>query len=159
MFLKNIWNHLHAFHVMKNLLKIDSAEEFLVFQKFCFSESQSIESIFWSIEKVKFSKLDLLPSSINVQSMLDWSKLENFQFLNFLPIFFFHASFMFRIHMHCIVFCIHLAFLQSYVSSFSYVTCIHFAKLDTQLDLKIDWLIFESFVYFSICYLDRKSVV
>ena len=151
MFLKNIWNHLHAFHVMKNLLKIDSAEEFLVFQKFCFSESQSIESIFWSIEKVKFSKLDLLPSSINVQSMLDWSKLENFQFLDFLPNFFFHASFMFRIHMHCIVFCIYLAFLQSYLSSFSYVTCIHFTKLGTQLDLKIDWLIFESFVHFSIC--------
>ena len=150
MFLKNIWNHLHAFHVMKNILKIDSADEFLVFQKFCFSESQLIESIFWSIENVKFSKLDLLPSSINVQLMLDWSKLENFQFLDFLPNFFFHASFMFMIHMHCIVFCIHLA-LQSYLSSFSYVTCIHFAKLGTQLYLKIDWLIFESFVHFSIC--------
>ena len=62
------------------------------------------------------------------------------------------ASFMFRIHMHCIVFCIHLAVLQTYLSLFSHIPCIHFAKLGTQLDLKIDWLIFESFVHFSICY-------
>ena len=31
--LKNFWNHLHAFHVMKNLLKNDSAKKILVFQK------------------------------------------------------------------------------------------------------------------------------
>ena len=90
---------------------------------------------------------------------LDWNSIdtllietENFQFLSFWPNFFFHASFMFRIHMHCIVFCIHLAVLQSYLSLFSHIACIHFAKLGTQLDLKIDWLIFESFVHFSICY-------
>ena len=59
------------------------------------------------------------------------------------PILFFHASFMFRIHMHCIVFCIHLAVLQSYLSLFSHITCIHFATLGTQLDQKIVWLIFE----------------
>ena len=41
-----------------------------------------------------------------------------------------------KIHIHCIVFFIHLTFLQSYLSLFSYTTCIHFAKLDTQLDLK-----------------------
>ena len=64
---------------------------------------------------------------------------------------FFHASFMFRILIYCIVFCIHLAVLQLYLSLFSHITCIHFAKLSTQLDLKIDWLIFESFVHFSIC--------
>ena len=61
----------------------------------------------------------------------------------FQKIWFFHASFMFRIHMHCIVFCIHLAVLQSYLSLFSRITCIHFATLGTQLDQKIDWLIFE----------------
>ena len=45
--------------------------------------------------------------------------------------------------MHYIFFsCIRLAFLKSYLSLFSYITCIHFAKLGTQLDLKIDWLIF-----------------
>ena len=54
--------------------------------------------------------------------------------------------------MHCIVFCIHLVVFQSYLSLFSYIPCIHFAKLSTQFDLKIDWLIFESFVHFSICY-------
>ena len=59
---------------------------------------------------------------------------------------------MFRIYMHCIVFCIHLVVLHSYLSLFSYIACIHFTKLGTQLDLKIDWLIFQSFVHFSICY-------
>ena len=54
--------------------------------------------------------------------------------------------------MHCIVFCIHLVVLQSYLSLFSHITCIHFAKLGTQLDLKINWLIFESLLHFSICY-------
>ena len=70
---------------MKNLLKIDFTEKYPVFQKtkFCLSKSQLIESIFRSIEKVKFSKPDLLPSSIDIQSMLDRSKLENFQFLDF----------------------------------------------------------------------------
>ena len=79
-------------------------------------------------------------------------EIEIFSVSKFLTNSFFHASFMFRIHMHCIVFYIHLVVLQSYISLFSYITCIHFAKLGTQLDLKIDWLIFESFVHFSIYY-------
>ena len=63
--------------------------------------------------------------------------------LCFSKIWFFHASFMFRIHMYCIdFFCIHRAVLQSYLSLFSHITCIHFAKLGTKLDLKIDWLSF-----------------
>ena len=33
---------------------------------------------------------------------------------------------------------IHLTILQSYLSLFSHITCIHFAKLGTQLDLKIN---------------------
>ena len=45
--------------------------------------------------------------------------------------------------MYYIVFCIHLAILQSYLSLFSHITCIHFAKLGTQLDLKIDSLMFK----------------
>ena len=49
--------------------------------------------------------------------------------------------------MHC--FCIHLAVLQSYLSLFSHITCIHFATLGTQLDQKlIDW--FLSYVLSSI---------
>ena len=63
--------------------------------------------------------------------------------LCFSKIWFFHASFMFRIHMYCIdFFCIHRAVLQSYLSLFSHITCIHFAILGTKLDLKIDWLSF-----------------
>ena len=68
-------------------------------------------------------------------------KIGNFSIFKFLTKFFFHASFMFRIHMHCIVFYIHFVILQSFLSLFSYITCIHFAKLGTQLDLKIDWFI------------------
>ena len=90
---------------------------------------------------------------------LDWYSIdarpietEKFSIFKYLTNLFFFASFMFRIHMHCIVFCIHLAVLQSYLSLFSHITCIHFTKLGTQLDLKIDWLIFESFVHSSICY-------
>ena len=105
----------------------------------CFSIYRKFPG-FWSL---------LLPDSIGIWLMLDQSKLKNFQFLSFWPNFF-YASFMFRIHMHCTVFCIHLAILQLYVSLFSHITCIHFVKLGTQLDLKIDWLIFESFVHFSI---------
>ena len=86
--------------------------------------------------------------SIDAQSI----KTENFSIFKYLTNLFFFASFVFRIHMHCIVFYIHLAVLQSYLSLFSHITCIHFAKLGTQLDLKIDWLIFESFVHSSICY-------
>ena len=58
-----------------------------------------------------------LPNSIDARLMLDRSKLKNFQFLIFWPNFF-HASFMFRIHMHCIIFYIHLVLLQSYLSLF-----------------------------------------
>ena len=88
--------------------------------------------------------------------MFNWCSInwnwKNFQFLCFLPNFFFHESFIFRIYMHCIFFfCINLVVLQSYFSLFTHITYIHF-KLGTQLDLKIDWLIFESFVHFSICY-------
>ena len=80
----------------------------------------------------------------------DWNwKIFSFQVFDQI---FFHASFMFRIHVHCIVFCIHLTVLQSNLSLFSHITCIHFAKLSTQLDLKIGWLIFESLIHFSTCY-------
>ena len=51
---------------------------------------------------IKILGLNLL-GSIGIRSMLDRLKLKNFQFLSFWPNFF-HASFVFRIHMHCIVF-------------------------------------------------------
>ena len=94
-----------------------------------------------------------------LSAWLDWYsidawliKIGKFSVSKFLTNFFFYASFVFRIHMHCIIFCIHLVVLQSYLSLFSHITCIHFAKLGNQLDLKISWLIFESLLHFSICY-------
>ena len=132
-------------------------------EKFVFGRSRLNSSVFEKLlilySCISFIKLCALRnfyikmlcfSKIWFFQIFDWSnlsldrlKLKNFQFLSFWPNFFFHASFMFRIHMQCIVFCIHLLVLQSYLSLFSQITCIHFAKLNTQLDLKIDWLIFE----------------
>ena len=81
--------------------------------------------------------------------MLDRSKQKNFQFLSIWLVYFFFQNL-------CLWFtCIALfsvSILQSYLSLFSHIPCIYFAKLGTQFDLKIDWLIFESFVNFSICY-------
>ena len=116
-------------------------------KKLIFPDFRSIEPIARPIKiAIKIFGLNL-PNSIGIRSI----ETKNFQFLSIWPNFF-HASFMFRIYMHCIVFCIHLAVLRLYLSLFSHITCIHFAKLDTQLDLKIDWLIFESFVHSSMCY-------
>ena len=124
---KCFWKAFHLI-LMYSIHKILCFEEFLhkialFFQKFDFSR--------FSIDRVWFL--------IN-RKILDFSSLV-FKYLT--NLFFFHASSMFRIHMHCIVFCIHLAVLQSYLLVFSHITCIHLAKLGTQLDLKIDWLIFE----------------
>ena len=59
--------------------------------------------------------------------ILNRSKLKKFQFLSFWPNIF-HALFMFKIHMPCIVFCINLAVLHLYLLLFSHITCIHFAN-------------------------------
>ena len=140
--MKNFWNHSYVLHVMKNLLKIDSIEKFPVFpkkkKKNCFFESRRLNLFFDQSKKVKFSKPDLLPSSIDVRLKLDWSKLKNFQFFKILTNLFFSCIIYDRIHVHSIVFSIHLAVLQLYLSFFSHITCKHFAKLGTQLDLKID---------------------
>ena len=61
---------------MKNLLKIDSIEKFPVFpkkkkKKNCFFESRRLNLFFDQSKKVKFSKPDLLPSSIDVRLKLD----------------------------------------------------------------------------------------
>ena len=52
-------------------------------------EFWSIECVFLSIKNFTVSKHDLLHDSIDTWSILDRSKLENFQFLNFWPNFFF----------------------------------------------------------------------
>ena len=107
-------------------------------KKNCFFESRRLNLFFDQSKKVKFSKPDLLPSSIDVRLKLDWSKLKNFQFFKILTNLFFSCIIYDRIHVHSIVFSIHLAVLQLYLSFFSHITCKHFAKLGTQLDLKID---------------------
>ena len=119
-FLKNFSSHTHAFHSWSIVLWGVSALNCSVFFK------NLIFPDFWSIKSVSRP-----------------IEIENFSVFKFLNNFFFHASFMFRIHMQCIVFCIHLAVLQSYLSLFLHITCIHFAKLGTQFDLRIDWLKFE----------------
>ena len=82
------------------------------FEKFSFPKFRLIESDFRSIENFQIFQVRPLPNSVGIRSMLDRSKLKIFQFLSIWPIFFFFfASFMFRIHMHCIVFCIYLAVL------------------------------------------------
>ena len=76
----------------------------LFFKNLFFLDFRSIEPVFRSI-KIVIKIFDLsLPDSIDVQSILNRSQLKNFQFLCFWPKFFFHASFVFRIHMYCIVF-------------------------------------------------------
>ena len=141
---------MHSIHKIlcfgEFLLKIALFFKILVFFR------SSINRVWFSINRKILDFSSLAPT------WLDWYSIdvrpietENFQFLSFWPIYFFSSS-MFRIHMHCIIFCIHLAVLQAYLSLFSHIPCIHFTKLGTQLDLKIDWLIFESFVHFSICY-------
>ena len=69
--------------------------------------------------------------------------------LCFSKIWFFHASFMFRIHIYCIVFLYPSCSFVVISLIVSHITCIHFVKLGTQLDLKIDWLIFWA-MYFLV---------
>ena len=99
----------------------------LFFKKFKFLEFRSIKCVFRPIENPLIFNHCSLPNSIGIQSMLDRSKLENFQFLSFWPNFF---------SLSILHFCNHISHF------FSHITCIYFAKLGTQLDLKIDWLIF-----------------
>ena len=73
----------------------------LYFSKICFSRF-SIDRICCSTDRKCVKSFGLnLPGSIDIRSMLDRSKLKNFQFLSFWPNLFFHASFISRIHMHC----------------------------------------------------------
>ena len=114
-------------------------EKFLIsyscisFIKLCALRSFCIKMLF-------FFKNLIFPDFRSIESVSRLIEIEKFLVFKYLThlFFFFFASFMFRIHMHCIVFCIHLAVLQSYFSLFSHITCIQFAKLGTQLDLKID---------------------
>ena len=67
----------------------------------CFSINRNCDWNFW------FESAWLNWYSIDAQSI----ETKKFSVSKYLTNLFFHASFMFRIHMHCIVFCIHLAVL------------------------------------------------
>ena len=108
-------------------------------------EDKLIENLVFGRSRLNSSVFEKILISYSCISFMKYCSLRSFciKLLCFSKIWFFHASFMSRIHMNCIdFFCIHLAVLQSYLSLFSHITCIHFANLGTQLDLKIDWLSF-----------------
>ena len=136
--MKKFWNHSHALHVIKNILKIDSTEKFLVFSKIMSFNRSNV--FFYQSKILHFQNMTFCMTQL-ILDQFSTDQIGKFSIFKFLTKFFFHASFMFRIHMHCIVFYIHFVILQSFLSLFSYITCIHFAKLGTQLDLKIDWFI------------------
>ena len=110
----------------------------LCFSKFWFFQTFNRSNLFFDQSKLW---LKFLVWVYLTWLMFDRSQLKNLSFLCFWPNFFFYASFVFRIHMHCIVFVSILQFC-SHISHCFHTTCIHFAILGTQLDQKIDWLIF-----------------
>ena len=105
------------------------------FMKYCVLRSFCIKLLCFSKKKNHFSRFLIDRSCFLTDrncdknfwfesAWLDWHSIdapsietEKFQFLSIWPNFF-YASFMFRIHMPCIIFCIHLAVLQSYLSLF-----------------------------------------
>ena len=88
----------------------------LYFSKICFSRF-SIDRICCSTDRkcVKSFGLNLL-GSIDIRSMLDRSKLKNFQFLSFWPNFVFMHHLCLGFTCIKLFFCIHLSVLQSYLS-------------------------------------------
>ena len=120
---ENIWNHSHAFHFLKSCFeKCFSKKK----KKFKFSKFSSLDRLNHIFDRLKMFRFYSKTLCL-IRLILNWySTNRNWEIFSFS-----HASFVFRIHMHCIVFYIHPAFLQSYLSSFSHIICIHFAKLGT----------------------------
>ena len=95
-------------------------------KKFKFSKFSSLDRLNHIFDRLKMFRFYSKTLCL-IRLILNWySTNRNWEIFSFS-----HASFVFRIHMHCIVFCIHPAFLQSYLTSFSHIICIHFAKLGT----------------------------
>ena len=138
---ENFWNHSHTLHVMKNLFKIDYAENFFVFSKILsFNQSNVFfdQSKILCFQNMTFYQARLLFDWLSINQIWFLKLLINWKFPKFLGLGFasldwysiyskpikagkfldfkflinlFHASSMFRIHMHCIVFCFNFAFL------------------------------------------------
>ena len=113
--------HLNSFSCIISSMKLLGLSCFCIifcnfFKKFKFLEFRSIECVFQPIKNPLIFNHYFLPNSIGIRLMLDQSKLKIFQFLNFWPIFFFfYASFVFRIHMHCIVFSLSILHFCSHI--------------------------------------------
>ena len=71
-------------------------------KKFRFPEFWSIECVSWPIEIPLIFNHDFLLGSIDIRSMLEQSKLGNFQFLSFWPNFFFSLI----VYMHFLFLCL-----------------------------------------------------
>ena len=120
-----------------------------VFQKTdfsIFSINRTRCSIDWNCDKNFFVWICLTRLAFDQCSIDRNWKISVFKYLT--KLFFMHHL---CLGFTCIalIFYIYLAVSQSYLSLFSHITCIHFAKFGTQLDLKIDWLIFWA-MYFLI---------
>ena len=73
----------------------------LYFSKFWFFQTFDRSNLFFDQSKLR---LKFLVWVCLTRLMFDWLQLKNFQFLCFWPKKIFHASFVFRIHMYCIIF-------------------------------------------------------
>ena len=120
---KTFLDHVHKHWVLKTTFKVDFLHKISTFLSFkifhCFDQSKI--SLDWS-KMFRFWSKNSLPDLIDVWSMLDRSKISRFVFDSYLIDRIFFGSYDLdksilsciiydRIHMHSIVFFIHLAFL------------------------------------------------
>ena len=129
-----IWVEYKCFWKNFHLIFMHSIHKILCFEEFLHKIALFFRFL---IDRVWFSINWKIPDFSSLASAwLNWYSIdarpietEKFSFFKYLTGLFF--LFMFKIHMHCIVFCIHFAILQSYLSLFLHILCIHFAKLGT----------------------------
>ena len=105
---------MHFFYIKQCVLR-SFCIKMLCFSKIWFFQTFDRSNLFFDQSKLR---LKFLVWVCLTRLMFDRSQLKNFQFLWFWPkIFFFHASFGFRIHMHCIVF-VSILQICSHISHF-----------------------------------------
>ena len=137
-FLKNFLSHTHAFFFIKQCVLRSFCIKMLSFSKIWFFQTFNRSNLFFDQSKLwlKFLVWVCLTRLMFDQFSID-RNWKIFSFYVFDQNFFFHASFVFMIHMDCIVFVSILQFLQSYLSLFSHITCIHFATMGINLIKKL----------------------
>ena len=104
MFLKNFSSHIHTFFIKQCALR-SFCIKMLCFSKIWFFQTFNRSNLFFDQSKLQ---LKFLVWVCLTQLMFNWFLIDRnwkiFSFYVFNQIVFFHASFVFRIHMHCIVF-------------------------------------------------------